>query len=90
MLLLGHDMSAIFPAFAAVAGASVFLYWALGLGRRSLPLPPGPKPRFIYGNTSDIPHEKPWVEFHNWGKRYGKYPSLDCDLLIHSHLTLVE
>ena len=72
MLLLGHDMSAVFPAFAAVAGASVFLYWALGLGRRSLPHPPGPKPSFIYGNTSDIPHAKPWVEFHNWGKKYGE------------------
>lgn len=56
---------------AALAATSLFLYGAFRSSRKSLALPPGPKPWFIYGNASDIPHKKPWIEFHKWSQKYG-------------------
>ncbi|KAK2460241.1 hypothetical protein APHAL10511_007630 [Amanita phalloides] len=38
---------------------------------KSLPYPPGPPPRLIFGNALDIPSEKPWVAFREWTKRLG-------------------
>ncbi|KAJ7669227.1 cytochrome P450 [Mycena polygramma] len=36
-----------------------------------LPFPPGPKPRFITGNLSDLPVEHAWITYTEWGKQYG-------------------
>ncbi|PPQ75950.1 hypothetical protein CVT26_005853 [Gymnopilus dilepis] len=38
---------------------------------KGLPLPPGPKGWPIIGNYFDIPHEKPWIAYHEWTKIYG-------------------
>ncbi|KAF8958847.1 hypothetical protein BDZ97DRAFT_1431706 [Flammula alnicola] len=64
-------ISTVTITFGAAVIAYLILSKAFGRAGRNLPLPPGPKPQFIYGNARDIPHEKPWVEFHNWGKKYG-------------------
>ncbi|KIJ70502.1 hypothetical protein HYDPIDRAFT_78129 [Hydnomerulius pinastri MD-312] len=41
------------------------------------PLPPGPKPIPIIGNLLDMPKEKPWETFLEWGKEYGDIVSVD-------------
>ncbi|KAK2460240.1 hypothetical protein APHAL10511_007629 [Amanita phalloides] len=38
---------------------------------KSLPYPPGPPPRLIFGNALDIPSEKPWVAFREWTRQLG-------------------
>ncbi|KAH6899266.1 cytochrome P450 98A3 [Coprinopsis sp. MPI-PUGE-AT-0042] len=38
---------------------------------RGLPLPPGPKGLPLLGNIFDIPREKPWKVYNEWGKVYG-------------------
>jgi hypothetical protein len=35
------------------------------------PLPPGPRPLPIIGNTLVYPKEKEWTEFARWGEIYG-------------------
>ena len=40
-------------------------------GLRSLPLPPGPKPHWIFGNVFDMPLEMPWKRFRDWTDTYG-------------------
>ncbi|KAH6914753.1 cytochrome P450 98A3 [Coprinopsis sp. MPI-PUGE-AT-0042] len=38
---------------------------------RGLPLPPGPKRLPLLGNVFQIPIEKPWKVYNEWGKVYG-------------------
>ncbi|KAG5644265.1 hypothetical protein DXG03_008750 [Asterophora parasitica] len=57
---------------ASVASFVVILY--LYLKRRntsSLPLPPGPKKRWLFGNILDLPKSFEWISYHNWCKEFG-------------------
>ncbi|PPQ74502.1 hypothetical protein CVT24_000114 [Panaeolus cyanescens] len=56
---------------AAVVTAYVLLSRGFGKSSKGLRYPPGPKPRFITGNAKDIPHERHWIGFANWTKKYG-------------------
>ncbi|KAF8626921.1 hypothetical protein AX17_006422 [Amanita inopinata Kibby_2008] len=47
---------------------------------KSLPLPPGPKKRFLVGNLMDMPKEHEWITYHKWCKE------LNTDIL---HLSLL-
>ncbi|KDQ11855.1 hypothetical protein BOTBODRAFT_635564 [Botryobasidium botryosum FD-172 SS1] len=38
---------------------------------RKLPLPPGPKPEFILGNTRQLPTHSSWLKFSEWRKKFG-------------------
>ncbi|KAH6905484.1 cytochrome P450 98A3 [Coprinopsis sp. MPI-PUGE-AT-0042] len=40
-------------------------------GTRGLPLPPGPQGLPLVGNIFQIPSEKPWKVYKEWGKVYG-------------------
>ncbi|KAF9479259.1 cytochrome P450 [Pholiota conissans] len=49
---------------------STFQQWRSPL--RKLPYPPGPPEKsFIAGNTSDMPTERTWLAFAEWGRKYG-------------------
>ncbi|TFK75553.1 cytochrome P450 [Pluteus cervinus] len=43
---------------------------------RRPPLPPGPPPRPLIGNLLDMPSEKPWYTFREWGKKWGPITSV--------------
>ncbi|KAK7049409.1 hypothetical protein VNI00_006010 [Paramarasmius palmivorus] len=40
-------------------------------GTEDIPLPPGPKARFLVGNIFDLPFEQPWRGFTDWRTIYG-------------------
>ncbi|TCD70018.1 hypothetical protein EIP91_005269 [Steccherinum ochraceum] len=42
-----------------------------------LPLPPGPKPKFLIGNILDMPTVKPWLTYREWSQKYGDVVFLD-------------
>jgi hypothetical protein len=54
-----------------VAGLLVLTALKCHAARRTLPLPPGPKPLPLIGNMFDFPKEKEWLVYHAWNERYG-------------------
>ncbi|KAG2341949.1 cytochrome P450 [Suillus weaverae] len=59
--------SGILILFVA-ALATVFFY-----SRRHsrLPLPPGPRPKFFFGNVHQLPRKEPWRMYATWAESYG-------------------
>ncbi|KAJ3476484.1 hypothetical protein NLI96_g11119 [Meripilus lineatus] len=55
---------------AIVAASSLFVLW-IRQARATLPLPPGPTPLPILGNTLDIPKSHPARTFKEWSQKYG-------------------
>ena len=53
----------------------LFKQWKKSTSRNPnrLPLPPGPKGYPLLENLFDMPTDKPWLVYDNWGKTYGKY-----------------
>ena len=47
-------------------------------GKNASPLPPGPPKLPIIGNLFDMPTEKEWLTFAQWGEKYGMIPRVSC------------
>lgn len=41
------------------------------LSKRRSPLPPGPRGYPIIGNVLDMPTDRPWLTFTQWGEKWG-------------------
>jgi len=42
--------------------------------RKQLPYPPGPKGYPVIGSLLDVPTEKSWLTYAEWGRTYGERP----------------
>lgn len=63
----------VFIAQLVLIGIVVFsLARNLFSNRPAAPLPPGPKPYFLIGNLFDLPSQKQWIEYAEWGRKYGQ------------------
>ncbi|KAJ7612691.1 cytochrome P450 [Roridomyces roridus] len=60
--------------FALCATALVY---RLVTRRRTPPPPPGPRRLPFIGNLLDMPSEKPWIKFAEWGDTYGDITSIN-------------
>jgi len=55
---------------AIIAVSLVSIYRIQGARRRKH-YPPGPSPRFFWGNFFDLPKDKPYKTYAEWAKIYG-------------------
>ena len=55
--------------------------------RKPAPLPPGPRGLPLIGNVLDMPSEKEWLTFAEWGEEWGVYMTdcLSIELKARSH-----
>lgn len=58
----------------ALVGLIILKHMFVGR-RRAQPLPPGPKALPLLGNMLDMPTEKEWLTFAQWGDRWGQQPT---------------
>ncbi|KAG2133604.1 cytochrome P450 [Suillus bovinus] len=54
-----------------LASAGVYLVMQAFSKKNPAPYPPGPSRWPLIGNIADIPHNKAWLTFARWGKKYG-------------------
>jgi cytochrome P450 len=81
--------------FIAVAALSVIGTWAYQNQTRRVPrYPPGPKPDFLIGNLRQVPREKGWLGWTEFGKQYGPLTYLNVMgrpiLVLNSHDAAVD
>ena len=62
--------SAILCLALMVVAGLVLYPGLLGSRKESVPLPPGPKPKFLIGNLMDIPTTNAAECYIEWGKKY--------------------
>lgn len=54
-----------------LAALGLFIIKRLLCARRQAPLPPGPRGLPFIGNVLDMPSEKEWLTFAQWGDVWG-------------------
>ena len=63
---LSQNLSVVLPLALALGFLLYRRRQSKSSGVGSLPLPPGPKPYWIFGNVFDMPLEMPWERFRDW------------------------
>ena len=56
---------------ASLTSITAYLVQRTVFKRNPAPLPPGPTPLPILGNLFDLPKERPWLTYTEWGKKFG-------------------
>jgi hypothetical protein len=73
-------MTATMASVTLVAPLTLLSYFLFALfrklGRRRVPLPPGPRPWPLLGNIADLRPHQLWLLASDWAKRYGRSPRL--------------
>jgi hypothetical protein len=59
------------PLFLLAIALLVFAAVSFLRRKPSTPLPPGPKGYPLIGNVLDMPTNRPWLTFADWGSKYG-------------------
>ncbi|OJA19251.1 hypothetical protein AZE42_05985 [Rhizopogon vesiculosus] len=54
-----------------LGGVGIYLLNRALSKKNPAPYPPGPAGRPLVGNIPDMPQDKPWLTFTEWGKKYG-------------------
>ena len=49
----------------------LLILWLRTKRSSAMRLPPGPKKLLVLGNLLDMPTERPWLKFAEWGNQYG-------------------
>nr|BAK09445.1 cytochrome P450 [Postia placenta] len=78
-----------FSGLAYVSGICFLLLASLTWLRQQshrLPYPPGPSGLPVLGNTLQMPHERQWLQYVEWGRKYGKI--IHLSMLGHSMIIL--
>ena len=64
---------AIDVAVLSTGLTTFWLLWSSSRSQKRFRHPPGPKGLPIIGNLLDLPTEKQWVTYTEWGKKYGSF-----------------
>ncbi|TCD70009.1 hypothetical protein EIP91_005259 [Steccherinum ochraceum] len=69
--------------------------WIVHIRRTRIALPPGPKGLPIIGNVLQLPRDKEWLQYDDWGKEYGPIFHLSLPLgekliVINSHKVAID
>ncbi|PFH46689.1 hypothetical protein AMATHDRAFT_69284 [Amanita thiersii Skay4041] len=62
---------AVSPLYVICIGAATYLVYRRFKQNKNGLLPPGPKGIPIVGNVADMPTEKDWLTYAEWGRKYG-------------------
>ncbi|KAG1878399.1 cytochrome P450 [Suillus tomentosus] len=57
--------------YLCLASVGVYLVKQIFVKKNPAPYPPGPRGLPLVGNLQDIPRDKSWLTFTEWGKKYG-------------------
>ncbi|KAG1795476.1 cytochrome P450 [Suillus plorans] len=57
--------------YLCLASVGVYLVKQIFVKKNPAPYPPGPRGLPLVGNLRDIPRDKSWLTFTEWGKKYG-------------------
>ena len=66
----------------ALALSALFILKKLFSKKPVAPSPPGPPPKPLLGNLLDMPSEKEWLTFADWGQKWGAQLYLNSKILI--------
>lgn len=70
-----------------LAGFGVYCIKQILDKKHPAPLPPGPKKLPLLSNLLDIPSDKPWITFAEWGKKYG---DISCAEVLGQHMIILN
>jgi hypothetical protein len=73
-----HELWAPVALAMLIGGLSKYAYECLFLRGKRSPYPPGPEPKWFFGNMFDFPTVNPAEEYVAWGKKYNSESFFCC------------